>query len=157
MWRIERLNSWFLTLWLVEINGLSTFGRSVKCPWSCTHQGSPCEALQLCPERTGSWLQINRLSLRNNRLKLETSGKLPIILWGIYRIKQKMYTSHKWKQNWKMSTCNQPVGFRITRILTNQWTGRFLGITGRDPSFCKSIRLQVDILRFSFIKLGYIL
>ena len=35
-----------------------------------------------------------------------------------------------------------------------QW---FLGITGWDPSVCKSDRLHVDILHFSFIKLGYIL
>jgi hypothetical protein len=38
------------------------------------------------------------------------------------------------------------------------WSGRFLGIIiGWDPSVCKSKRLHVDILRFSFIKLGYIL
>ena len=29
------------------------------------------------------------------------------------------YTSNEWEQNRKMSTCNQPVGFRITGILTN--------------------------------------
>ena len=38
-----------------------------------------------------------------------------------------------------------------------QWSGRFLGIPGWDPSVCKSHRLHVDILRFSFIKLGHIL
>ena len=38
----------------------------------------------------------------------------------------------------------------------NQWLGRFLGITGWEPSFCKSNRLHVDICQFSFIKLGYI-
>ena len=32
-----------------------------------------------CPGRTGGQLQMNRLSLRNNRLKLETSRKLPIV------------------------------------------------------------------------------
>ena len=32
----------------------------------------------------GGQLQMNRLSLRNNRLKLETSGELPTILEGIY-------------------------------------------------------------------------
>ena len=37
------------------------------------------------------------------------------------------------------------------------WSGRFLGITGWHPSACKSNRLHVDILRFSFIKLGYTL
>ena len=35
--------------------------------------------------------------------------------------------------------------------------GNFLGITGWDTSVCKSNRLYADILRFSFIKLGYIL
>ena len=35
----------------------------------------------LCPGRTGGYLQMNRSSLRNNRLwKLETSGELPIVL-----------------------------------------------------------------------------
>ena len=33
-----------------------------------------------CLGRTGGWLQMNRLSLRNNRLKLETSRELPITL-----------------------------------------------------------------------------
>jgi hypothetical protein len=32
VWRVERPNSWFLAIWLVEINGLSTFGHSVKRP-----------------------------------------------------------------------------------------------------------------------------
>ena len=36
--------------------------------------------------------------------------------------------------------------------------GEILGIsTGWDPSVCKSNWLHVDILRFFFIKLGYIL
>ena len=38
-----------------------------------------------------------------------------------------------------------------------QWSGRFLGIIDWDPNVCKSNRLYVDILWFSFIKLGYIL
>ena len=38
-----------------------------------------------------------------------------------------------------------------------QWSGRFLGIIGWDPSVCKSNRLYVDILRFSFIKWRYFL
>ena len=33
-----------------------------------------------CSGRTGGWLQMNRLCFRNNRLKVETSGELPIIL-----------------------------------------------------------------------------
>ena len=46
---------------------------------------------------------MNRLSLRNNQLKLETSGELPIIL-------EKSVTSNMPqmnKANWKMSTCNR--------------------------------------------------
>ena len=39
----------------------------------------------------------------------------------------------------------------------HQWSGRFLGIIGWDPSVCKSNRSHVDILWFSFVKLGYIL
>jgi hypothetical protein len=38
--------------------------------------------------------------------------------------------------------------------LCKQWLGRFVGIIGWEPSVCKSNRLHVDILRFSFIKLG---
>ena len=36
------------------------------------------------------------------------------------------------------------------------WSGRFLGIIGWDPSVCKFNHLHVDILRYFFIKLGYI-
>ena len=40
----------------------------------------------------------------------------------------------------------------------DQWLGKFLRIIiGWDPSVCKSNRLHDDILRISFIKLGYIL
>ena len=39
----------------------------------------------------------------------------------------------------------------------NQWSGRILGIIGWDLSVCKSNRFHVDILRFSSLKLGYIL
>ena len=40
--------------------------------------------------------------------------------------------------------------------IVEQWRGRILGIiTGWDPSVGKSNRLHVDILRFSFINLGY--
>ena len=35
---------------------------------------------ELWSGRTGSSLQMNRLSLRNNRLKFKAAGKLPIIL-----------------------------------------------------------------------------
>ena len=43
------------------------------------------------------------------------------------------------------------------RAFPHQCSGRFLGITGWDPSVCLSNWLHVDILRFSFIKLGNIL
>ena len=47
---------------------------------------------------------MNRLGLRNNRLKLETSGELLIILEESIQ----EYTSNEWKQNQKMmSTCNR--------------------------------------------------
>jgi hypothetical protein len=42
--------------------------------------------------------------------------------------------------------------------LSSSVIGRFLGIIiGCDPSVCKSNRLHVDILQFSFMKMGYIL
>ena len=48
---------------------------------------------------------------------------------------------------------NQPTHSFLVGCL-NQWLGRFLGITGWNLSVCKSNRLYVDILRFSFIKFG---
>ena len=45
---------------------------------------------------------MNRLSLRNNWLKLETLGEGPTILEVSIE-----YTSNEQKQNWKMSTCNR--------------------------------------------------
>ena len=47
-------------------------------------------------------------------------------------------------------------GFVLKTELVDQWSGRFSGITGWYPSVCKSNWLYVDILRFSFIDLGYI-
>ena len=53
---------------------------------------------------------MKRLSLRNNRLKLEASGELPIIL----EESKQENTSSEEKQNRKMSTCNrldlEPIG-----------------------------------------------
>ena len=54
------------------------------------------------------------------------------------------------------------MGMTPTQLLTiislthtqRQWSGRFLGITGWNPSDYKSNRLHVHILRFSFVKLG---
>ena len=56
---------------------------------------------ELCPRRTGSWLQMSWLSLRNNWLKFENSGELPIILEESME-----YTSNELKGNRKMSTCD---------------------------------------------------
>ena len=44
-------------------------------------QGLPGGARTTAWGRTGSWLQMNRLSWRNNRLKFETSGE-PLIILG---------------------------------------------------------------------------
>ena len=49
------------------------------------------------------------------------------------------------------------LGFIQCRMTHIQWSKIFLGITSLDPTVCKFNRLHVDILRFSFIKLGYIL
>ena len=104
----------------------------------------------------------------NNRLKLETSGGLPITLEEYME-----YTLNEWKQNRKMSTCNrldlESFGSWLTLYIyicpktsralmpTNGRRDFFGIITGWEPSVCKSNRLHVDILWFSFIKLGYIL
>ena len=52
--------------------------------------------------RTGSCLQMNRSSLRNNRLKFKTTWKLPIILEEFHRIYPNLL-----KENRRMSTCNR--------------------------------------------------
>ena len=39
-------------------------------------------------------------------------------------------------------------------VIGEQWSGRVLGITGWDPSACKSNRLQADIVRFSLLNWG---
>ena len=52
--------------------------------WQKGFQNCPVKprswALEQWSGRTSSQLQMNRLSLRNNRLKFKTAGKLPIIL-----------------------------------------------------------------------------
>ena len=55
-----------------------------------------------CPGRTGGWLQMNRLSLRNNRLKFKTAGKLPIILEEFYSMYPNLI-----KENLRMWTCHR--------------------------------------------------
>ena len=47
-------------------------------------------------------LQMNQLSLRNNRLKFKTSRELPVMLGESIE-----YTSNEWKQTRKMSTCTR--------------------------------------------------
>ena len=44
-----------------------------------------------------------------------------------------------------------------SHLASHQWPGRFLGIINWDPCVCKFNGLHVDILRFSFIKLGHVL
>ena len=53
--------------------------------------------------RTGSYLQMNRLSLRNKWLKIKTAGKLPTKCYrGICRMHPNLI-----KENRKMWTCNR--------------------------------------------------
>ena len=52
--------------------------------------------------RTGSYLQMNRLSLKNNRLKFKTAEKITDYFRGIYRIYLNLL-----KRNRRMSTGNQ--------------------------------------------------
>jgi hypothetical protein len=100
---------------------------------------------------------MNRLSLRNNRLKFRIVGILPIILEEcIYRIYPNFV-----KENRRMSTSNR-LDLQNTRISTDGYAQKsprtVLGIIiGWDPTVCKSNRLHVDILRSSLMKLGYIL
>ena len=50
------------------------------------------------------------------------------------------YTSHEWKhRNRKMSTCNQPVGFRITRIWTNSSISCLKTSRSLDPSISHTL------------------
>jgi len=44
----------------------------------------------------------------------------------------------------------------VNRFMRKAVIGRFLGIIGWDSSVCKSNRLHVDILQFSFIGLKFI-
>ena len=83
--------------------------------------------------RTDRLLQMNRLSLRNNRSKFKTSGRLLIVLeesMGYTSINQEKPKNH------------------------NQCPERFSGITSRYPSVPKSIQLHVDIFRFPLSNQG---
>ena len=57
---------------------------------------------ELWSGRTSSELQMNRLSLRNNRLKFKNSGELPITLEEFIK-----YSPFFIKENRRMSTCNR--------------------------------------------------
>jgi hypothetical protein len=70
------------------------------------HGSSVSVTWNLCPGRTGGELQMNRLSSRTNRLKLKTSGNLPMLVFFEEESIQEC-TSNEWKQNRKMSTCNR--------------------------------------------------
>ena len=77
----------------------------------------------LWPGRTGNLLQVNLLSLGNNRLKFETAGKLPINLEEF-----KEYFPNLIKEKRRMSTCNwldlQTLGSRLImpKNLPDQWS-----------------------------------
>ena len=83
---------------------------------SCTRSSHPYIVyLNLCLGRTSGWLQMNRLSLRNNnRLKLETSGELITgHLRGIYR--------------WNIPQMNKSKTGRRCRHVTNRLDLETLG------------------------------
>ena len=81
--------------------------------WTCKHSDlnrwlwcpkiSPVTGKTRWSGRTGSMLQMNSLSLRNNRLKFKTARKLPIILGGSYRI----YHPNLIQESQRISTCNR--------------------------------------------------
>jgi hypothetical protein len=84
---------------------------------------------------------MNRLSLRNNRLKLETLGELQIIL-------EESIVEYIQMNKAKLEDVNMyPVGFRITRILTDyvqklpgHWSG--LSNTTRNNDGSTKFRLR---------------
>ena len=67
----------------------------------------------------------------------------------------KLSTCHGWKS---LFWVRKNIFLMPKKMSSQQSSGRFVGIiTSWDPSVCKSNRLHVDMLWFSFIKLGYIL
>ena len=91
---------------------------------------------------------------------LETKWKLASVAWcmqGLNSLTLAQLTC-KLKLELELKLCVPPnLNDAVPEFNTEQWLGRFLGTIGGDPSVCKSNRLHVDILWFSFIKLGYIL
>jgi hypothetical protein len=84
------------------------------------HVSEEIAGLDHCPGRTVSLIQMNWLSLRNNRLKVETSGGLPITLKESVDSIPQMIKA-------KLEDVNMlPAGFRITRILTDYAPSRAL-------------------------------
>jgi hypothetical protein len=68
---------------------------------------SPCSFYELCDamigrNRLNRLLQMNRLSLRNNRVKFTTAGNLPILLEEFIGIYPNLI-----KANRRLSTCNR--------------------------------------------------
>ena len=109
-----------------------------------------------------SWSKQQKMSLRynhwDNRIILQLNGTfcrefIPMIFHWFICIQYQEFLSTS-------GSCLKVVFEFLCRSTflwgPNQWSGRFLGITGWDLSVCNSNRLHVDILRFSFTKLGYI-
>ena len=82
---------------------------------------------------------MNRLSLRINRLKSKTKGKLPIILRGIYR----MYPILT-KEVRRMSTCNR----LDLQTLRYKWTGWVWEITGWSWRLQENYPIQCSLLNY---------
>ena len=110
---------------------------------------------------TSSSLSVNSKSHpRKVGTNLETKWKLASVAWcmqGLNSLTLAQLTC-KLKLELELKLCVPPnLNDAVPEFNTEQWLGRFLGTIGGDPSVCKSNRLHVDILWFSFIKLGYIL
>ena len=79
-------------------------------------------------------------------------ARKPLHLFIIEGLISKWTVTYRWGQRFWYNC-----GSIFMLVCSHQWSGRFLGIiTSWDPSVCKSNRLHIDILRFSFIKIGYI-
>ena len=84
---------------------------------------------------------------KSNRLHV-VNCHFPLLIWGIF---------YRFLLNFCKVLTSNSTGSSVSTGQF-QWSQRLLGITtGWDPSVCTSNRLHVDILRFSFIWLGYIL